>query len=149
MSEKKGLFRSPLGFALDSGHSNWEQVAAPQENPFIATIYRAENSSGIQAALTVRVDQLNEKTSLDSYAKKWLKDYPRFGFEILSSKKVKVGNQVAFLLDLINRENQKQLRQVLFLREKNAVTLTCRDQLKTFSNTLRSCNSIIRTFRWL
>jgi hypothetical protein len=150
LSEKKGLFRSPLGFSLNSGATNWEQVAAPQDNPFIATIYRAaENASGVQAALTVRIDQLSEKTTLDIYAKKWLKDYPRFGFEILSSKKVRIGSQIGFLLDIVNRENQKQLRQVLFLRDKNAVTLTCRDHLKTFSSTLRSCNSIIRTFRWL
>jgi hypothetical protein len=150
ISEKKGIFRSPLGFSLHSGQTNWEQVAAPQDNPFIATIYRANPStSGIQAALTVRIDELNEKSNLESYSKKWLKDYPRFGFEILSSKKVRVGSQVAFLLDLVNRENQKQLRQVLFLKDKSAVTLTCRDQMKTFGTTLKSCNSIIRTFRWL
>lgn len=150
ISEKKGLYRSPLGFSLHLADTDWEHVPAPKDNPFIATIYRSnQHAEGVQAALTVRIDELDQKTSLDVYSKKWLKDYPRFGFEILSSKKVRVGSQVAFLLDLVNRENQKQLRQILFLRDKNAVTLTCRDDIKTFNSTLRACNSIIRTFRWL
>lgn len=148
VSEKKGIFRSPLGFSLHAANTEWEQIAPPQDNPFIATIYRASDNEGVQAALTVRVDKLNAPMSLESYAKKWLKDYPRFGFEILVSKKVRVGPQIGFLLDLVNRENGKQLRQVLFLHDKNAVTLTCRDDLKTFRTTVKACNQIVRTFRW-
>lgn len=148
-SEHNGMFRSPLGFSLHAGNTNWEQVPAPADNPFIATIYRAtEIENGVQAALTVRIDELDETSTLDSYSKKWLKDYPRFGFEILSAKKVKVGRQIGFLLDLVNRESQKQLRQILFLHGKNAVTLTCRDQIQTFRSTVRDCNAIIRTFQW-
>ncbi len=148
ISSKNGLFQSPLGFSLHLASTDWLQVQKPADNPYIETIYRSSKDENIQAALTVRVDKLDAIHSIESYSQKWMKDYPRFGFAILTSKKVRVGNQVAFMLDLVNRDNSKQLRQVLFLKNKAAVTLTCRDDVTNFSRTLKSCNEIIRTFRW-
>ena len=36
-----------------------------------------------------------------------MKDYPRFGFQILDSKPIKVKGQLAYMLDLINKRQQK------------------------------------------
>ena len=149
ISERPGLFRSHTGFQIDSGKTGWKQVMAPGQNGFIATVYRSnEPVDGIQPALTVRMDKLEKKTSLSRYTKRWMKDYPRLGFEILTAKKVKVGQGVGFMLDLINRDNEMQLRQLLFLKNKDVVNLTCRDHHENFNNTLKSCNEIFRTFRW-
>lgn len=148
ISSKKGLFHSPLGFSIHSANTDWVQMPPPKGNSYIETIYRAGTDDHIQAALTVRTDKMTKAQSLDAYAKKWMKDYPRFGFDVLAAKKVKVGEEVGFLLDLVSRDNSKQLRQILFVKNKNAVTLTCRDDQKSFSQTLKSCNEIIRTFRW-
>jgi hypothetical protein len=52
------------------------------------------------------------------------------------------------VLDLINRDNGRQLRQVVFLKKQKAVILTCRDQVSTFKDSLKNCNQIIRTFQW-
>jgi hypothetical protein len=148
ISGKKGLFQSPLGFSIHLGATDWAQVPAPANNAYIEAVYRRNDDSATQAALTVRVDAITKPTDLDKYSAKWMKDYPRFGFEVITSKKVKVGNETGFLLDLVNRESAKQLRQVLFVKNKNAVTLTCRDDIKSFSQTLAACNDIIRTFTW-
>lgn len=148
ISSKNGIFHSPLGFSLHLGQSNWEQVTPPQNNDYIETIYRSVDDNNIQAALTVRIDKLDAPTTLQNYSKKWMKDYPRFGFEILAAKNVRVGNNVGFMLDLVNHENAKQLRQLLFVKNKNAVTLTCRDDKKSFTKTLKTCNEIVRTFQW-
>jgi hypothetical protein len=78
-----------------------------------------------------------------------MKDYTRFGFDVLTAKPIKVGEAQAFLLDIVSRETQKQLRQVVFLREKTAVILTCRDQRESFKNTVQDCNEIMRTFEWV
>ena len=83
-----------------------------------------------------------------SNSKQWLKDYPRLGFEILATKKIRLNNQVGFLLDLISRDNHIQLRQVLFLKGRHAVNITCRDHQDQFDQSLRQCNDIIRTFTW-
>lgn len=149
ISERPGLFRSPTGFQIDSGKTNWKQISTPKSNDFISTVYRSEQPvDGIQPALTVRIDKLDKKTSLTRYTKRWMKDYPRLGFEILTAKKVKVGTEIGFMLDLINRDNEMQLRQLLFVKNKDVVNLTCRDHHQNFNNTLKSCNEIFRTFRW-
>ena len=86
---------------------------------------------------------------MKQFVKQWIKDYPRLGFEILSSKPLKVNGSAAFLIDTIHREGSKQLRQVVFLKEKKAVILTCRDHKDSFEKSVKGCNEIIRTFKWL
>lgn len=149
ISKNAGLYRSPLGFSIHSSETGWKQVPPPNKNEFIVTMYenRDPNSSA-PAALTVRVDDLKKKTSLEDYSKKWLRDYPRFGFDVITAKKVRVGENVGYMLDLLSRENKKQLRQLLFVKDKQAVTLTCRGDREKFKTTVRDCNDIIRTFRW-
>jgi hypothetical protein len=148
ISGEKGLFHSPNGFSLSSGASQWQLTAKPKDNSYIDTIYRGPGESATAPVLTVRSDKLAKNTDVGTYAKKWLNDYPRFGFEVLSAKKVKVNEQVAYLVYLVSRESAKQLRQVLFVKGQTAVTLTCRDDINHFAIALKSCNEIIRTFHW-
>lgn len=149
ISPDKGQFISPEGFILSAGNSNWIQSEAPEGIHSVATVYKGPvTTRGVQAALTVRVDELQRNSSLKSYIKKWSRDYPRFGFDVLASKPVKVNNQVGYLLDLVNNETKKQLRQVVFLKDQKAVILTCRDHVDSFLINLNGCNEIIRSFRW-
>jgi hypothetical protein len=149
ISELPGIFRSPLGFSIHTAETAWEQLQAPSDNPYVVTLYRPKaDIVSSQGALTVRLDPLREVTDIDSYSKQWLKDYPRLGFEVLASKKIKLEGQIGYLLDLLSRDNQVQLRQVIFLKGRHAVSLTCRDHQESFSTTLKNCNSIIKTFRW-
>ena len=144
-----GRYISSSGFTLNAGQSTWTQNENPKGIDSVATVYKGPlNQDGVQAALTVSIDQLNKKTSLKNYIKRWSKDYPRFGFDILASKPVKVNNEVAYLFDLVNKDTKKQIRQVVFVKEERAVILTCRDQISSFNENLKECNSIIRTFAW-
>lgn len=148
--EKPGLFYSPKGFRIDSSGTAWVQSAPPKQIPSLATIYQAPAAvNGQIPALTVRVDELRQKQAMKSYVKRWMQDYTRFGFDVLTAKPVKIGEHSAFLLDIISRETKKQLRQVVFMKEKTAVILTCRDQRETFSKTVQDCNQIIKSFDWL
>lgn len=149
ISSEKGLFLSSRGFSINAGETAWIHTQAPRGIPTIATVYRApETSEGVQAALTVRIDELNSKSTLKGYVKSWIKDYHRLGFDVLSAKPIQVDGQLAFLLDTLNQETKKQLRQVVFLKEKTAVILSCRDHKNTFQNNVQACNRIIRTFKW-
>ncbi len=144
-----GIFRSPLGFSLHSGPTTWVQAAPPQQMQQLATLYKSPIlNKGVQAALTVRVDQLKEDSTLKTYVKTWMKDYSRFGFDVLAAKPIRVEGQNGFLLDVLNRDAAKQLRQVVFLKDRVAVILTCRDHRDNFEKSLGSCNDIIRTFKW-
>lgn len=149
VSQKPGLFYSSKGFRIDAANTAWVQAAPPKKIPSLVTIYKAPLTiDGQQPALTVRVDDLRKALALKAYMKKWMQDYTRFGFDVLTAKPIKINETSAFLLDILSRETKKQLRQVVFIREKTAVILTCRDQRETFSKTVQDCNQIIRTFQW-
>lgn len=183
VSPHLGLFRSPFGFQLSAGDSGWLLTEGPTDNKAITTLFRApdltmsstnmnqvldrvaidgalvansgkKNTSANAASLSVRVDQLSREVPLEKYVQRWIKEYPKYGFDLISSRPFvqsqqnQQNKQRGFVLDLINRDIKKQIRQVVFLKEKTAVILTCRDQATTFRSSLKSCNQIIRTFAW-
>lgn len=150
---KLGLYSSPLGFRISAADSQWLLSDPPPKTKFIVTMYKApQKYKDSQPSLTVRVDALKEKQSLKSYVQKWLKDYPKFGFEVLNDKgqplAFKVGNQTGYVVDLASLNSPRQLRQVVFMKGTHAVILTCRDHKENFKNTLKACNSIIKSFDW-
>jgi hypothetical protein len=150
VAEKPGAFYSTRGFRLNSAQTAWIQQVPPKYIPSLVTIYKSPTPfNGQQPALTVRVDDLRRPLNLKTYVKKWMKDYTRFGFEVLTAKPIKINENQAFLLDIVSRETQKQLRQVVFLREKTAVILTCRDGRESFAKTVQDCNEIVKTFEWV
>lgn len=144
-----GAFHSNDGFSLNAGHSQWLLSEPGDSKSQMQTVYKAPYTHlGVQPALTVRTDKLNETIGLRTYVKRWLRDYDRFGLDILAAKPVKLNGNMAYLLDVSSRETNKQLRQVVFLKNKTAVILTCRDHRQHFSTSVNSCNEIIKTFRW-
>lgn len=151
-----GLYRSPLGFEINAGQSGWLHSEPPKNNRFVATLYRSPKAKGgnsqeanVSASLSVRIDKLEKEMPLDKYVNRWSKEYPKYGFDVLGSKSFSQGKQKGFVIDLINRDSDKQLRQVVFMKNQNAVILTCRDQKSTFKEALKDCNTIIRTFKWV
>lgn len=144
-----GAYYSKEGFSLHAGQSKWMLEEPNDQRSQLLTLYKAPYThSGVQPALTVRTDKLGETINLRSYVKRWLRDYDRFGLDILSAKPVKLNGNTAYLLDVLSRETNKQLRQVVFLKNKTAVILTCRDHRQHFSTSVNACNEIIKTFRW-
>ncbi len=149
ISPRLGFFRSPDGFRLHAGDSGWLQAAPPKGNQTILTVYRSPQSD-TKASLTVRVDRLARGSTADRYIGRWIKEYPRFGFDVLGSQPFSQGGVRGHVIDLMNRDSRMQLRQVVFVNEsrKRAAILTCRDNASDFSGTLKSCNSIVKTFQW-
>ena len=146
----KQFYLSKDGFSIHAQNTDWLHLKPKNKDHHIATVYRAPRTAfGAQAALTVRVDKLRKKLSVKRYVKKWKKDYPRLGFDILSARKIKVGKKKGFLIDLYSQSTARQMRQVVFLKNKTAVILTCRDHKKNFRTTVKTCNQIIRNFHWL
>jgi hypothetical protein len=149
IAPRLGFFRSPDGFRLHAGESGWLQAAPPKGNQTILTVYRSPQADS-KASLTVRVDRLSRGSTADRYIGRWIKEYPRFGFDVLGSQPFSQSGVRGHVIDLMNRDSRMQLRQVVFVSEtrKRAAILTCRDHATDFSNTLKSCNSIVKTFQW-
>lgn len=149
VAPRLGFYRSPDGFRLHSGDSGWLQAAPPRGNQTILTVYRSPQNES-KASLTVRVDRLARGANADRYIGRWIKEYPRFGFDVLGSQPFTQAGVRGHVIDLMNRDSKMQLRQVVFVNEtrKRAAILTCRDNATGFSDTLKSCNSIVKTFEW-
>src|SRR3954471_10734302 len=92
VSQKPGIFFSSHGFRMDAANTAWVQSAPPKKIPSLVTVYKSPVPiDGQQPALTVRVDELRHPMVLKNYVKKWMQDYSRFGFDVLTAKPVKVG----------------------------------------------------------
>lgn len=150
MAPKLGVHRSALGFEMKTAGTGFKQVAVPSDNKYIESVFQNINGGSKAGTLTVRVDKLEKATSLKRYVQRWEKEYPKYGFDLLGSKAFTQSGTQGYVLDLINRKTNRQLRQVIFMNEpkKSAVILTCRDNTKQFSATLKGCNEIIRSFAW-
>ncbi|MCJ8278081.1 MAG: hypothetical protein MJK18_14660 [Bdellovibrionales bacterium] len=80
--------------------------------------------------------------------KRWIKEYPKYGYDVLGSKSFKTKKKRGFVIDLVNQKKKRQLRQVIYFKKKTAVLMTCRDHTASFSSSLKECNKIIKKFRW-
>jgi hypothetical protein len=145
-----GRFFSENGFKVSLGNSNWRKAPAPKSFETIEVVFKGplSNTGEAPPSLTIRRDDLKQPMDLETYVRRWRKDYSRFGFDILNSQKVKVGRNVGFMLDLVHSETRHQLRQVVFVRNSRAIIFTCRDKKETFRQSLSGCNEIVRTFKW-
>jgi hypothetical protein len=106
--------------------------------------------SNLTARFSVHIDKLNTPTDLKQYVKKWIKEYPYLGFEILATNSMQVDGKPTFVIDLSNKVKNKQLRQfVIHNKEKNmAVVMTCTDIKSKFLTTIEKCHEIVKNFQW-
>jgi hypothetical protein len=144
-----GVYKSPQGFEIQTASTNWIQTNPPKNTRYIATMFRSPvEKNKMRATLTVRVDQLEKQMEISQYVKRWTKEYPKFGFDVKSSKKFAMNGQSGYVVDLVNPSKKRQLRQVIFMKEKKAVLLTCRDHISSFKTSLNECNKMIKSFKW-
>lgn len=149
VKELAGKWFSEKGFSIDFSQSKWKLVPKPKGFDNIETVFQGSNEHGSQAALTIRVDELAENQNFKKYVLKSLKDFPRFGFDILESQPIQLNQDQAFIIDLFNRNSNKQLRQILVAQNKKVAILTCRDDQRSFKQSLNECNKIVSSFKWI
>ena len=145
VAPERGLFWQRKGFALRTADSGWE-LSAPQNESSAAVRYLKPGSPS--ASLAVQLETLKADLSLENYAKRWIRDYASYGFEILGTQTFLQNGSKGLVVDLFHKKSDQQLRQILFLKNKNIVILTCKDERKKFTQTLQGCNRISKTFEW-
>lgn len=140
----RGLFWAREGFILNSGQTGWSLTEAEEAKDQVT--YMANNKS--KGSLSVKVDKLKVEQSVEAYAKKWMKDYINYGFELLGTQTFQQHNSQGLVIDFDHKKSFQQIRQILFLKSKTAVILTCTDDKKQFLKTLQGCNEIAKSFTW-
>lgn len=132
------------GFSLQTSGTSWNLDPNQPENGEWLYLQK-----GRGAQLRVQNESLRTELSLEAYAKRWMRDYASYGFEVLGTKPFANEEARGLVVDLLHRGTEKQVRQAVFLKNKKAVILTCSDSQKSFSQSLPDCNQMIKSFSWL
>jgi hypothetical protein len=147
VSIDKGLFLLTKGFTVRAKSPEWSLQNSGDEEE--QANYRLQKKNSHTASLSLRSEMLKTELSLESYAKRWMKDYANYGFDMLGTKPFQQNQQSrGLVVDLFHKKSDQQLRQVLFMRGKRVVIFTCKDTKKNFTSTLESCNEVAKTFQW-
>lgn len=145
VSPEKGLFLSAKGFRLGAEKTGWVFSLSKADNEEA----RLTDPNNSKASLSLKMDTLKADLSLENYSKRWMRDYSSYGFDVMGAKPFQQNSQRGLVVDLTHRLTKKQMRQVLFVKNKKAVILTCLDEKENFEKTLAQCNQIIKTFEWV
>ena len=140
---------SSIGFSLSNTGTDWELTPAPPDADNIVFLFRGKQIvNGHQATLTARKEKLEQEKDLKQYTRKWMNEYPKFGYNVLGQKPFTLDGRNAYVIDLISAASEKQSRQVISEKNGTVVVLTCLDNKEQFSRSLPFCNKIIRSFKW-
>ena len=136
------------GFEINFKDSRWTGHSLPSKHNEINMTF-LDPATSPQAKISIQTESLPESLPLETYAKKWLKDYQAYGFEVLGAKPFAENRTKGYLVDLFFRKEKQQERQAIFLKNKTVVTITCLDLESHFAMTLNPCNELLKSFRWL
>lgn len=145
LNPQKGYFFTPKGFQLNAANTQW----LPQNHQMSEGVIKLSPSAKSQASLTVRTDRLQKGISLELYSRRWMRDYPNYGFEVLSAKNIKINKSPALVVDMLSREKNRQIRQIILHNKEQVAILTCQDQRSHFAESVSACNKIAETFHWI
>lgn len=144
----KASFFHSYGFSLKSTGTDWVPVKDEKDTIFETVRFEPKNKKDGTASMSIRMDKLKERGSLESYARKWMRDYPSYGFQVLGTKALNLGGGRGLVVDLVQKDKNKQLRQVILQKEQKIAVVTCLDEKDRFTETLQSCNQIVKSFQW-
>lgn len=149
-SAEEGYFFKSLGFKMSTKGTLWTTLPVERDSMVQSVKLGPMGSESNAKAprLSVRVDKIDKKMTLETYSKKWMRDYTNFGFETLGNQVIQLGGGKALVVDLIQRKQNKQLRQIVLNKDQKVAVLTCIDEKDKFAQTLPICNHIARSFEW-
>lgn len=146
----KNIVVSEYGFRIgNSKQTFWNLKQDIQSNTTNTFEYFAADPLKKSARFTINIDKFTSPTNFDSYVKKWVKEYPYFGFEILNTQKMKLDDEPCYLVDLTHPKKNKQIRQFVVVKKEFAVVMTCADEINKFNETALQCAELIKNFQWI
>lgn len=145
---EKGLAYLARGYSLKTTGTNWTAITTNQDS-FIETVRFAPKDSKLTGSLSVRTDKIAANVSIETYAKKFMRDYPNYGFDVLGSKTLTINQSHGLVVDMVQKVKNTQLRQVILKNNDQVAILTCLDSKDNFATTITSCNQIMKSFEWV
>lgn len=141
---------SDSDYKIEIGGTLWKETPPPPESKTILRLFRSpEIQGGYQGTLSIRREPEANSSNLKKSVKQWTKEFPRFGYEVIRSEEFEQNGETAQVFDLLHKETQKQVRQVVFFNSKDSLIFTCTNHRQYFSATGAQCDLVVRSFRWV
>jgi len=143
-SRKLILGVANTGWDIFSGDDTTSKTTTNDQKLQIVVRAPTVSPSGIQSTLTMRVDK-GDWRSARTYAEKWLKDFPKFGFELQGAKDSKYGNLVGYDMELTSKDTQRRARQFVVRQPHEMWIFTCSADSASFQEAWKACEKILNT----
>lgn len=144
---EKGLYFLHKGFTLKTEGTPWVPVPGAEQS-LLDTVRFAAKDSKNDGFLSIRTDTISKSASLELYTRKWMRDYPSYGFEVIAAKNFTLNGSPALVVDMLSRSKKKQLRQVIVKKDERVAIMTCLGEQEQFAQSLNHCNIIMKSFSW-
>jgi hypothetical protein len=99
---------------------------------------------GLQPTLTMRIDHGPYK-SARAYGEKWLKDFPKFGYELQMSRDSTLGLLSGFEIELNSASSHRVVRQFIVKANAEFWVFTCTSDQAHFPISWSACEKILKT----
>ena len=136
-----------LGLTLSPAKTGWiflnENDYASQGMRFVARPLGNRTIS----SLSLRIDK-SPIDSIKKYSEKWLKDYPKFGFELQLAQDAIYGDLKGYEIELVSKKQsgeEKRIHQFITKNDGNFWIFTCSGESAIFDQALKSCQDILKT----
>ena len=141
---------SQMGFSFKLVSDEWVFLENPSQSrlPANQQIDMGFKTLSESARLSLKTETYRGKVNLESYAKKYLRDYNQYGFEVLSSRSIKINNIPAVVIDLMQKNKLTQSRQIFLAAGEKITIASCIDKADYFSMTANMCNQLLNNYNW-
>ena len=141
---------SQMGFSFKLVSDEWVFLENPSQNrlPANQQIDMGFKTLSESARLSLKTETYRGKVNLEAYAKKYLRDYNQYGFEVISSRSIKINGVPAVVIDLMQKNKLTQSRQIFLGADEKITIASCIDKTEMFSLTSNMCNQLINNYNW-
>ncbi len=158
---QNGAVFSQMGFKLNAVPLGWNFISTPNSiNETTPQTTATDTTKDFQIELgkkfstgsdhTGRISFKSETTlkklDLETYVKKYLRDYNQYGFDVSGLQSLREKNSV--IVDINQKNKKTRSRQMFFQNGTHIVMATCVDEFENFDKTIKECNLIFNGLVW-
>lgn len=137
------------GITITSNMPHWSFSLPSADKEDLLFIARGPKSSQEETAptLTLRTDSSQEYKTAKAYSDHWLKEYPKYGFQVEYARPNTFVSKQGYELQVKSIDAPKMVYQVVLPKGSEMLIFTCTSETKGFKNALEACKKIISGVR--
>lgn len=135
-------FLSQFGFSVSYLPSDWKLQSIESTEKSQKALFAKKT-----AQIHFFTEIVNKNTDLEKYARRYLKDFNQFGFDLSKIEAFKAANNSKtekIILQLSQKNRKTSAHQFFIQHDKKIVVSTCIDQAENFKFTSLQCADIIK-----